>query len=98
MADRFAFIAEQMQITHLLDRNPRNLSGGERQRVALARAIIIEPRLLLLDEPLSALDSGTSAEIRQLLRSVTSARNIAVIHVTHNSAEVEEPCRPCDKN
>lgn len=90
LVDRLMFIAGQTQISHLLDRHPKNLSGGERQRVALARAIIIEPRLLLLDEPLSALDIETSAEIRQLIRSVTRSRNIAVIHVTHNPVEVED--------
>jgi ABC-type sugar transport system ATPase subunit len=87
---RLMSIAEQTRISHLLDRNPGNLSGGERQRVALARAIIIEPQLLLIDEPLSALDFETSGEIRRLIRSVTRARNIAVVHVTHNPVEVEE--------
>lgn len=87
---RLMNIAEQTRISRLLDRNPGTLSGGERQRVALARAIITEPPLLLIDEPLSALDFETSGEIRRLILSVTRARNIAVVHVTHNPAEVAE--------
>jgi ABC-type Fe3+/spermidine/putrescine transport system ATPase subunit len=77
----------QLGISHLADRAPRTLSGGERQRVALARALAIKPRLLLLDEPLSALDQPTREEMRGLLRQLLGQQSIPAIHVTHDRDE-----------
>src|SRR6185437_867920 len=62
----------------------RTLSGGERQRVALARALAIRPGLLLLDEPLSALDQPTREEMRALLQEVLADLDIPAVHVTHD--------------
>ena len=75
---------ENLNITYLRDRYPRNLSGGERQRVALARALVIEPDILLLDEPLSALDSRTREDMRQEIRRLHDVLGITTIHVTHD--------------
>jgi ABC-type Fe3+/spermidine/putrescine transport system ATPase subunit len=69
------------------DRRPRSLSGGERQRVALARALAAEPDLLLLDEPLSALDQPTREELRGVLQDLLSGLGIPAVHVTHDRDE-----------
>jgi ABC-type Fe3+/spermidine/putrescine transport system ATPase subunit len=74
-------------LIHLADRRPRSLSGGERQRVALARALAADPELLLLDEPLSALDQPTREELRGALQDVLSGLRIPAIHVTHDRDE-----------
>jgi ABC-type Fe3+/spermidine/putrescine transport system ATPase subunit len=80
-------LLSQVGIAHLADRAPRTLSGGERQRVALARALAIRPRLLLLDEPLSALDQPTREEMRGQLRELLASQAIPAIHVTHDRDE-----------
>ena len=69
------------------DRRPRSLSGGERQRVALARALAADPDLLLLDEPLSALDQPTREELRGVLQNLLSSLGIPTLHVTHDRDE-----------
>lgn len=75
-------------INHLMDRNPATLSGGEAQRVALARALIQKPRLLLLDEPLSALDSMTRERLRQEIVKIHRHLDIPFIHITHHFEDV----------
>jgi ABC-type sugar transport system ATPase subunit len=74
-------------IRHLLDRLPQGLSGGESQRVALGRALAFRPGVLLLDEPLSALDEDTRAEMAGLLRSVQRQTGVTALHITHSRTE-----------
>ncbi len=80
-------LMDSMGISKLRGRLPMTLSGGERQRVAIARALAVNPRLLLLDEPLSALDPRTKEPIRRELRRVHEAFGVTVIHVTHDQLE-----------
>jgi iron(III) transport system ATP-binding protein len=71
----------------MCERYPAELSGGQQQRVALARALALEPRLVLLDEPLSALDAHTRTELRNLLRRLVVEHGFTAVHVTHNAEE-----------
>lgn len=80
-------LARLVGVDGLLGRYPEGLSGGERQRVALARALAIEPDVLLLDEPLAALDSPTRLELQRLLKRVHQAMGATVMHVTHDLDE-----------
>jgi molybdate/tungstate transport system ATP-binding protein len=80
-------IMNSMQISYLKDRAPSSLSGGEQQRVALARALVIDPDILLLDEPLSALDPRTRESLREELSRIHKLRGTTTIHVTHNQGE-----------
>jgi molybdopterin-binding protein len=77
-------LAEMLKIDHLLHRHPGTLSGGEQQRAAIARALIMNPDVLLLDEPLSALDTETRTKLRAELRRIHTATNTTMIHVTHS--------------
>ncbi len=80
-------ILERMHVRHLADRRPRTFSGGEAQRVALARAFAMTPRLLLLDEPFSALDAATKKELLGEVSSWVEREKIPTILVTHQPEE-----------
>ncbi len=81
-------LAETLGIGALLDRRPAKLSGGERQRVALARAILASPELLLLDEPLAALDDERRSEILSLIEDIRDRLAIPMLYVSHRSDEL----------
>lgn len=80
-------IAKDLRITHLLERHPLTLSGGEQQRVSLARALVTDPKILLLDEPLSALDPRTQESARELLSNIHKNKKLTVMHITHDQTE-----------
>lgn len=80
--------AEKFRIKHLLDRKAKKISGGEAQRVSLARAFVIQPELLLLDEPFSALDPQTRKELVKDLRVVLNQTKTTTIFVTHDLNDV----------
>ena len=89
-ADIAARVAEMLALIQLPDHGPRRpsqLSGGQAQRVALARALILRPRVLLLDEPLSNLDATLRIEMRELIRNLQRATGITTIFVTHDQEE-----------
>ena len=81
-------ILESFRIADLRERKPREISGGERQRVALARALVTDPCILLLDEPMAALDAATKSKIIDDLRVWNAAHGIPILYVTHNREEV----------
>lgn len=85
-SDKVKQLAEFMGIDHLLSQKPAVLSGGELQRVALARIFASEPLILLLDEPLSAIDTSMKADIRGLLRGLNK-KGMPILHVTHDFEE-----------
>ncbi len=87
---RVAELAELLGIEGILHRLPRDLSGGEKQRVALGRALSFEPGVLLVDEPLSALDDQTRQQMYDVLRRVREHTGATTLHVTHNREDATE--------
>ena len=84
---RINALADWLDITPLLHRSVAQLSGGEAQRTALGRALAFDPKVLLLDEPFSALDEDTRLEMHRLMASVREKSGVTVLHVTHNRSE-----------
>ena len=82
-------LARQLGLVHLLNRYPQGLSGGERQRVALGRALAIQPRILLLDEPLAALDEANRQGMIRLLGELRHQHQMIILHVTHANSEAQ---------
>ena len=89
IAPRVKELADQLEITHLLDRKPFGLSGGERQRVTLGRALAVRPKILCLDEPLSALDADVHDGMVKLLQAVVKEQGITALHITHSQKEAD---------
>jgi putative spermidine/putrescine transport system ATP-binding protein len=87
MARRIDAVLAMVQLVSMAERYPRQLSGGQQQRVALARALVIEPRLLLLDEPLANLDAVLREDMRVFIRELQKRVGITTLYVTHDQAE-----------
>jgi putative spermidine/putrescine transport system ATP-binding protein/spermidine/putrescine transport system ATP-binding protein len=87
IAERVARALELVQLPQMADRFPNQLSGGQQQRIALARAIVVEPDVLLLDEPLSALDANLREDMRVELKKIQHQLGITTIFVTHDQSE-----------
>jgi len=85
-------VAEVMEISHLLARDVTTLSGGEQQRVAFARSILSTPRLLLLDEPMSSLDSRLKKRLIPFLFRIRDEFGIPLVYVTHDASELSALC------
>lgn len=81
-------MANIMEIEHILDRNVNTLSGGESQRTALARTLIVEPELVLMDEPFSALDVTTQKKLTELIKTIGNNLGTTFLHVTHNFNDI----------
>jgi molybdate/tungstate transport system ATP-binding protein len=90
LAARVAELARLLEVELLLDRTPLGLSGGERQRVALGRALSFRPRILCLDEPLTALDDTTRGQMYELLRHIRRETGVTTLHVTHSLDEARQ--------
>ncbi|MFQ6181740.1 ABC transporter ATP-binding protein [Sinorhizobium meliloti] len=89
---RAAQALDMVQLGHLAHRKPKELSGGQQQRVALARALVIEPSILLLDEPLSNLDAKLRDEMRVQIRTLQQQSGITAVFVTHDQVEALSMC------
>lgn len=85
--NRIDELADLLGISHLINRKTEGLSGGEQQRVALGRALSFYPRIICLDEPLSALDEKTKEEMYQLLLKLKMELNITALHISHSKSE-----------
>ena len=82
-------LSERMKIEHLLERYPSDISGGEKQRVAFARALAVKPKILLMDEPFSALDEDLKQRLYQDFLEFKSNEKIPMILITHNNTEAK---------
>jgi molybdate transport system ATP-binding protein len=89
-AEKAAALLDRLGVGHLARRRPRTFSGGEAQRVALARAIARSPRLILLDEPFSALDRELRVQLIALVRELVAELGVPLVHVTHSVAEARQ--------
>ncbi len=87
IAAKVGTAAEALQLTHLLDRKPKALSGGQRQRVAIGRAMVRDPKVFLLDEPLSNLDASLRTQMRMELTELHAKLGATMIYVTHDQVE-----------
>ena len=87
LSERVNKVLEEVQISDLADRMPSNMSGGQQQRIALARAMVINPDVLLFDEPLSNLDAKLRVEMRTIIRHIQQQAGITTIYVTHDQEE-----------
>ncbi len=85
----FDELVERLKLAALLHRSVHKLSGGERQRVALARALLSAPEILLMDEPLSSLDSEAKAEIVPMIASLSRETGLPILYISHDTYEVE---------
>src|SRR5260370_20297703 len=85
--ERMMALLDSLRSSHLLGSKPNEISGGERQRAALARSLVTDPVLLLLDEPLTALDLATKATILDDLRGWNASHRIPIVYVTHSAEE-----------
>jgi len=92
VAWRVSRALELVRLANLAQRRPKELSGGQQQRVALARALVIEPSILLLDEPLSNLDAKLREEMRGEIRDIQRRLGITTVFVTHDQAEALAMC------
>ncbi len=86
-------LMERVGMSHRLDHFPDTLSGGERQRVAIARALIHQPKLVLADEPTGSLDTGTGAQVLELLKNLSNDFKVSILLVTHDRLST----RICDR-
>lgn len=87
ITDRVKRALEMVQLDHLLDRKPAQLSGGQQQRVALARALVFEPRVVLMDEPLGALDKQLREQMQLDIRALHQRLGLTIVFVTHDQGE-----------
>jgi peptide/nickel transport system ATP-binding protein len=93
IAERVTRLMERVALpVELLDRFPAHLSGGQRQRVAIGRAIALQPRVVVADEPVSALDSSTQRKIIELLRSIRATERVSFLFISHDLGVVAELC------